>query len=339
MKFLGRAPVRISLCNGGDTDYYIKEMKWGNIINTTLATHDYTCIVEPKNQNLINYTYTNLFSNTKSRHIIENIEDNKDNNLRLVTTTLKTINPDFKGDINIITNVPEKSGLGGSSSLIVAMIKSLLKSKSEKKSPEDVAKLAYKIERIILGIKGGYQDQWAAAFGGGVNYLEFRKNNVFIEPLWLHENLMRKLENTMFLFYLEPRKGNSDETHQQLEKNFKKNKKESLQIMIQRRDNVLKTREALLKEDFKKFTELLNQEQKQKEILNPKTTTQISSVIYEEALNNGAIAGKISGAGQGGCALFICEKPHQKKLIKRLSSVGAIYIPMKLERLNNMGVT
>lgn len=339
MIFSARAPVRISLCNGGDTDYYIKEMGWGNLINATLATHNYWCIAEPKKQNFIKYTYINKFHKKFLNCIINPDQKKIDENMKLIVTTIKEINPEFRGDMQIITNVPEKSGLGGSSSLVVSLIKTLAKTKGYSHStPEEIARLAYKIEREILGIKGGYQDQWAATFGGGVNYLEFRKNkNIFIEPLWLHEKTMKYLEDNLLLFHLEPRKGNSSEAHNILEKKLKKNKKESLSIMIDRRNNVMLTREVLLSNNLKKLAELLNDEQRKKELLNPKTITENSKVIYEEAINSGALGGKVSGTGKGGCAFFICKKQHQLKIIKNLKMLDAIHIQFKLQRLSNMG--
>ncbi len=259
MKFLGKSPVRISLCNGGDTDYYIKEMGWTNLINATLSSGFYNCIVESKNQKFIDYSYKNNFSETGNfRRIFDLNDEEKD--IKLITETIKEINPNFRGDIKVYTNVPEKSGLGGSTSLIVSLVKALIKTtKIENVTPEKIARIAYKIERINLGIKGGYQDQWAAAFSGGVNYLEFRKDKVFLEPLWLSEDLMKKLEDNLILFFIEPRKGNSGNVHEKLEARMKqKGKREDINTMLKRRENVLITREALLRGDFRKFSELLN---------------------------------------------------------------------------------
>jgi len=329
------APVRISLCNGGDTDYYIKKMGWGNIINATLSTHGYRCLVEPKNQEFINYTYINNFSKTNVNYKITNL-NTKEDNLKLITTTIKIISPNFKGNLTIITNVPERSGLGGSSSLLVALIKSLMKMNGKLLIPEEIAEISYKIEREILGIGGGYQDQWAAAFGGGVNYLEFRKNNVFLEPLWLHEDLMNWLEKHILLFYLEPRLGDSGTQHKEQEKNFQ-NDKDKLNTMLKRRENVLKTRDALLNGNIYKFANLIRKEHYHKNSIDPKTTTSKSGFIYQEALDNGAIAGKISGAGRGGCAIFITEIKNRQKIIERLKKFGAIHIPIKLQRLHQMG--
>jgi D-glycero-alpha-D-manno-heptose-7-phosphate kinase len=338
MKFYGRSPVRISLCNGGDTDYYIKEMGWTNLINATLNSGFYACLVERKKQNFIDYSYANGFlKNGNFRRIYDLNEEEQD--LKLITETIKEVNPDFRGNINIFTNVPEKSGLGGSTSLIVSLIKSLIKTtKIENMTPEKIAWLAYKIERINLGMKGGYQDQWAAAFSGGVNYLEFRKNKVFIEPLWLSESLMRRLEDNLLLFFIEPRKGDSGNVHEKLEARMKqKSKKDDILMMLKRRENVLLTREALLKGDLKKFAELLNTEQKSKEILMKDLLTQKTKKIYDAALSNGAIAGKISGAGSGGCAFFVYDKKDKNKFIKKMNEFGCINLPLKLQRLDSMG--
>ena len=339
MKIYGRAPVRISLCNGGDTDYYINAMGWGNLINATLSTHGYFCIVEPKKQKTITYTYINKFYNRELQVDINNIEKDNGENLKLITSTIKAINPLFKGKIKVITNVPEKSGLGGSSSLVVALIKALIKTTGEKNiTPEKIAQLAYHIERKVIGIKGGYQDQWAAAFGGGVNYLEFNKKNIFLEPLWLHEKLMKNLEKNLVLFFLEHRKEDGGNLHKELEKNLKKKKKETLDIMLKKRENVSKTREALLKGDIKAFAKLLNEEQRNKERLMEKVSTWKAKTVYDIALHNGAIAGKISGVGSGGCAFFLYQKKDKRKFIEIMSYLNCVHIPLKLERLNSMGI-
>jgi D-glycero-alpha-D-manno-heptose-7-phosphate kinase len=337
MKFYAKSPVRISLCNGGDTDYYIKEMGWTNLINATLDSGFYSCSVEEKKQNFIDYSYKNMFSRTGNfRRIYDLSSEEKD--IKIITETIKKISPDFKGEIKMFTNVPEKSGLGGSSTLIVSLIKALIKAKNIKMTPDEIAWTAYDIERIKLGIKGGYQDQWAAAFSGGVNYLEFRNKKVFIEPLWLSEILMRKLEDNLVLFFMEPRKGDSGNIHAKLEARMKqKGKKEDINMMLKRRENVAVTREALLNGDLKKFSELLNIEQKSKEILMKDLLTQKTKKIYDAAIANGAIAGKISGAGSGGCAFFVYDKKDKNKFIKKMNEFGCINLPLKLQRMNSMG--
>lgn len=339
MKFYGESPVRISLCNAGDTNYYIKEMGWTNLINATLSSGFYFCEIEKKKQDFIDYSYKNSFSKTGNYRRINDLNEDEPD-LRLIIETIKKIAPYFRGNIRMYTNVPEKGGLGGSSSLVVSLIKALIKTTNiQNITPEKIAWMAYKIERINLGIKGGYQDQWAAAFSGGVNYLEFRKNKVFIEPLWLSEKLMKKLENNIILFFIEPRKGDSGDIHKELESRLKEKRKreEDINIMTKRRDNVLKTREALLRGDIRKFAELLNVEQKSKEILMKGLLTPKANKLYKGALDNGALAGKISGAGSGGCAFFIYEKKDKNKFIKKMNDLGCVNLPLKLQRLNTMG--
>jgi len=337
MKFYGKSPVRISLCNGGDADYYIKEMGWTNLINATLDSGYYFCEIEEKNQKFIDYSYSNFFSRIGNYRRIEDLEEGE-KDLKLIVETIKMINPNFRGNIKMSTNVPEKSGLGGSSSLVVSLIKALIKTINVKNiTPERIAWMAYEIERIRAGIKGGYQDQWAAAFSGGVNYLEFRDKSVFIEPLWLSEFLMKKLEKNLVLFFIEPRKGDSGNIHAILESKMKQKKKEDIELMLKRRENVLLTREVLLKGDLKKFAELLNEEQKNKELLMKDLMTPKIKKIYDEAIANGAIAGKISGAGSGGCAFFLCDKKVKNKFIKKMNELGCINLPLKIQRLNSMG--
>ncbi|MEK6856414.1 MAG: hypothetical protein AABX49_00205, partial [Nanoarchaeota archaeon] len=323
MKFIGRSPVRISLCNGGDTDYHIKDMGWSNLINATLASLGYVCILEEKMQNFIDYHYVNKFTGSYNNIKISDLEKDEEYT-RLIVQTIKKVKPDFRGNIKIITNVPEKSGLGGSSSLVVSLIKALVKLNGEKMLPEDVAKLAYEIERKIIGIKGGYQDQWAAAYGGGVNYLEFKKDSVFLEPLWLPEKIMKTLENNLVLFFIEARKIDSGEIHTELEKRVKKYRKESLDIMLERRRNVLETRDALLSGNIMRFAVLLNYEHRSKEKLYANLLSSNAKEIYNKALALGSIAGKVSGAGSGGCAFFIYPNKDKKMFVKKMAELGCV---------------
>lgn len=338
MKYYGKAPVRISLCNCGDTDYYVEEMGWTNLINATLDSGHYETFLIPKKQKHINYSYENTFTKKNFKKVIYDLKTSTEFTI-LITKTIEKIFPNFKGDVKIISNVPEKSGLGGSSSLVVSLIKALFKSKGVLDvKPEKIAKLAYQIERKIVGIKGGYQDQWAAAYGGGVNYLEFKKNQIFIEPLWLSEKLMKKLENSLVLFFIGPREGDSGNIHEELEKRVKsKVGKSDIKIMLQRRKNVSKTREALLDGNILLLAKLLDMEQKSKLDLCKNLMSKKSKEIYQTAKNLGAIAGKISGAGAGGCAIFIYQGKNKKKFIKQMGNLGCKHIPLKLQRLNNMG--
>ena len=171
------------------------------------------------------------------------------------------------------------------------------------------------------------------------NYLEFRKKNeVFIEPLWLSERLMKQLEENLVLFFVEPRKGDSGNVHEELEKKIKKNKKEDYETMLEKRDNVLKTRDALLSGNVRKFGELLNNEQKIKNKLYNSLLTDKTAEVYNFALANGAIAGKISGAGSGGSAFFIYPGRNKENFVEKMRSMGCVNIPLKLQRLNTMGV-
>jgi D-glycero-alpha-D-manno-heptose-7-phosphate kinase len=338
MKFYGKSPVRISLCNGGDTDYYVKVLKWTNLINATLDSGTYSCEVEEKKQDFIDYSYKNDFLKSENYKRITDL-DTEEEYSKLIGGTIKEINPKFRGDVKVWTNVPEKSGLGGSSALVVSLVKALLKTTNiQHITPEKIAWLAYKIERINLGMKGGYQDQWAAAFSGGVNYLEFKNKQVFLEPLWLSERLMKKLEENLVLFFIEPRKGGEGgNIHREMEKKAKSKKKEDMQTMLEKRDNVTKTRDALLNGDMCKFAEFLNNEHKNKLKLVKNLLTPKAEEIYSTALSQGALAGKISGAGSGGCAFFVYEGKDKRRFIRKMAELECINIPVKIQRLNTMG--
>lgn len=327
-----RCPARISFANGGDTDYYIKEMGWGCIVNATLSTVFFECQIKNIPERAIEYI--DITTKSTEKTIINNLKLEGDK-LDLIKATISYLNPYFNKTISIATNIPKESGLGGSSTLNVALALALLKEKGELTNAEELAKTTYYIERKILQIEGGYQDQWAAAYGRGLNLMIFKNKRVEVIPIRIATETLKKLEENSLLVYFSKRESSGKEIHKDQEKRIKENPEEQKQIMQEKRDNTLKLKEALEKGNLEMFADCVNKDWELKQKLSAKIATR--DEIYKTAIENGALCGRLCGAGSGGAYYFLCKEGEKEKVLKSLLPYIEMQIPFKIQRAEEYG--
>src|SRR3989338_3135691 len=336
------APVRIHLGEGGDTDYYVEKLGWGCIVNATLESHRYKCTIKKLESTneikviIINSFYENKdYNKAKKEYIINNVKEKAKEDI--IAATILEVFPDFKGEILIESNVPEVSGLGGSSSLSVALINALFKIKGkELPTPIECAYLSYHIERELMIIKGGYQDQFAAAFANGFNYMEFkkvsknRKVDVTVLPLNIKPAILEKIEESLLLFYLESREIQGSNIHEEQENILTKNEEEVTNLRLEKRENILDIRDTLQHGDLEKLGKLLVKDHELKKKVSPKFINKLTEDVYCSALNMGAYGGSVCGAGSGGCIVLFCNKEKKQSIINVVESKGGVYLPCKI---------
>ncbi|RME54111.1 SIS domain-containing protein [Candidatus Woesearchaeota archaeon] len=326
-----KVPVRISFANGGDTDEYIRAVGKGCVVNATLDSHYYKCsLFEEKTDNII-VNIKNLQDKESSSYEITNLTLDG-GKLDIFKSTISKVKPDFKGVILIETNVPMTSGMGGSSSLIVSMIESFFKLEGKPYTAEEVAKIAYEIERNDMGVKGGYQDQWSAAYRNGINFMEFSFNGVKVNNLPLSNEVYDNLEQNLVLFFLEPRKFSGSSIHNDQAKMVVNSPEEVKKLLEEKIKNTIELKDSLLSNDLERFGRLLHKDFELKKKLSSKITTDYVEEVYHTALSNGALGGRISGAGAGGVAFFYCSDGSKESVINALKQKGATMLPFKFER-------
>lgn len=200
--------------------------------------------------------------------------------------------------------IPTSSGLGTSGAMNVLWL-SLIQNTKDKK---ELADMAYKIEQG-MGIVGGKQDHYAAAFGG-INFLEFKRDKVIRTPLKLKKEFVSELEDNLVLVYtgLPHLESNAN-------KNMIDNIKKGLHVknLIRIREIAKEMKKALLKKDLVEFSNLLNEETKNRKELDKSVIPPGAEQIIKEGFGCGATAAKICGSGNGGSILFFGNK-------KRLNS-------------------
>jgi D-glycero-alpha-D-manno-heptose-7-phosphate kinase len=324
-----KAPLRLGLAGGGTDIASYYNIYGGHILNATIDMYAY-CMIEPNTTDTIEFNATDIEENAmyESETHIENYE-----RLKLHIGVYNRIVKDFNGDrplsfrMTTYSDAPAGSGLGSSSTMVVAMIKAYAEWLNLPLGEYDMADLACQIERNDLNIAGGKQDQYAATFGG-FNFMEFSANEkVIVNPLRLKRWIRNELENSLILYYTGVSRESARIISHQIE-NTQQGRFSSLEGMHELKRQASYMKEALLKGNFRQFSQCLAEGWAAKK----KTAEVISNAtidgLYDYVMHNGAMSAKISGAGGGGFMMIYCDPCDRMKLIRALRKKdGTIVTP------------
>jgi len=216
----------------------------------------------------------------------------------------KLVRKNNKTHLEYTGKIPTSSGLGSSGAMNVLWLSLINKNKDK----EELAEMAYKIEQV-MGIVGGKQDHYAAAFGG-ISFLEFKKDKVIRTELRLKKEFIKKLEDHLVLVYTGLPHFESSANGKMIE-NIKKGK--GVKNLIRIREIAKEMKKALEKEDLDKFGKLLNEETENRKKLAKGVLPPKAGEIIKEGKRHGASAAKICGSGNGGSILFYGNKKKLKK--------------------------
>jgi D-glycero-alpha-D-manno-heptose-7-phosphate kinase len=219
--------------------------------------------------------------------------------------------------INVYTAVdaPPGSGLGSSSALVVALVKAFSEYLSLPLGDYDIARLAFEIERLELGMAGGRQDQYASAFGG-CNFIEFlSQDRVIVNPLRIQEGYRLELETSLIVCHTGRSRLSSSVIESQTS-GLKSGNQTTIRAMHEIKSNAVDMKLCLLKGDIQGMAEILGKSWKAKKLSASEVSNDWIDGIYEQALSAGATAGKISGAGGGGFMMLL-TKPERRQVLHR----------------------
>ncbi len=218
-------------------------------------------------------------------------------------------------EISSIADIPSGTGMGSSSSFTVGLLHCLYANKREFITKEQLAREACEIEIDILGEPIGKQDQYAAAFGG-LNIIHFHPNgDVRIEPLYVKNDVYRKLQENLLMFYVGNQRKASDILTEQKKNASHEEKFNVLRSMVLL---VSDLRSCLYTSHLQDFGKILHENWILKQKLASQITNPEIDEIYRTGIHSGAEGGKLLGAGGGGFMLFYCEKENQQKLMDAL---------------------
>jgi len=299
-----KSPVRISFAGGGTdlTNYFYEDS--GVVLNATINKFAHAVLQKRDDKRI------KIYSNDLKVSV--NVADfnaiKYDGELDLIKALIILLKPDFGFELYTYSDVPPGSGLGGSAVLLSAIVGAFNNFRENTLSSYEIAELAFHAERIELGLSGGWQDQYATVFGG-FNFMEFKNHENIINPLRISEDIKNDLEDSLILCYTGINH-NSGNIHNDQKENMKKSDLKSAAVIA--KDIAFEMKSRLLKGKLNDFGELLHKAWTIKKKFSSKISNNYLDDIYEYALNNGALGGKLLGAGAGGYFLFCV--PTFKKL-------------------------
>lgn len=322
MIYRSKAPLRIGLAGGGTDVSPYCDLYGGAILNATVSLYAYANI-EPLDEPVI---LLEAADRKESLRIPFTTSIPVNGELDLLKGVYNRIQADYglglKGfRLQTFADAPAGSGLGTSSTLVVAIIGAFVEMMKLPMGEYDIAHYAYQIERQDLSLAGGRQDQYAATFGG-VNYMEFYEDDkVIVNPLRIKTEYLFELENNLVLFYTASSRESAAIIKEQ-QKNVQQKKEDSVEAMHRLKDQSRMMKEALLKGRLNEIGEILDFGFQQKRKMAVNISNPFIEEIYETAKQAGASGGKISGAGGGGFMIFYCPGNTRYKVIEALLKRG-----------------
>lgn len=318
-----QTPLRLGLAGGG-TDINLYSDKYtGYVLNATISLYIHCTLIERGDEKIIfDSSDIKMYVEYDSKKFLEN-----DGKLDLYKAIYNRLIKDYikkplSFSLHTYSDVPSGSGLGGSSTLVVGIIKAFVEWLNLPLGEYEIAHLAYEIEREDMGIVGGAQDQYAATFGG-FNFMEFYdQKRVIVNPLRIKNWIMSELEARILLYFTNiTREAKDIEEH----KKGKLGDEKSLNAMHAIKQDALDMKEALFKADFDKIAQILGKSWQSKKIISDIVSNDELERIYSLAMQNGAYSGKTSGAGAGGFMFFLVD-PIKKYKLKQILNQEQGYI-------------
>ncbi len=306
MIYRSKAPLRIGLAGGGTDVSPYTDMYGGAILNATISLSAYASI-EPNDTGTIMVEALDRKEQETYNWMPVLPVNGK---LDLLKAVYNRINRDFQIPatgfrLSTFVDAPAGSGLGTSSTLVVAVLGAFVEMLKLPLGDYDIAHLAYEIERNDLQLAGGRQDQYAATFGG-VNFMEFYKDDkVIVNPLRIRPQYLHELENNLVLYFTATSRESATIIREQVN-NVNRQDEKSIEAMHQLKEQAKMMKEALLKGKLNEFGEILDFGFSQKRKMAANISNSNIEEIYAAAKNAGATGGKISGAGGGGFMIFYC---------------------------------
>jgi D-glycero-alpha-D-manno-heptose-7-phosphate kinase len=223
-------------------------------------------------------------------------------------------------DLYLHTDAPPGTGLGSSSAMMVVLVGLLMEWKNRKLTDYQIAELAHEVERVDLGIAGGMQDQYAAAFGG-VNHIEFQADKVVVNGLRLGPDILNELEYNLLLVDTGKVRLSSRIIEDQVGR-YERGEADSVAALREIKGLATEMKDCLLRREWARFGCLLHEEWQHKKKMSDRISSPELDDLYDLARRSGAIGGKITGAGGGGYMMLFCEFDKKHTVAEALRAKG-----------------
>lgn len=318
-----RAPLRLGLAGGGTDVSPFSDEHGGFVMNVTIDKFAYATL-DASPSGMVEFHALDAQS---SQTVHPDEVDLSPGPQQLMRGVYRRITDQLLGGrkpplrIRTYSDAPPGSGLGSSSTMVVALVTAFAEYFGLALGEYEVAHLAYDIERVDLGLSGGKQDQYAAAFGG-FNFMEFYANDrVIVNPLRIKDWIWAELEASLVLYFTGVSRSSAKIIDEQ-SRNAREGRSESLDAMFKLKVEATEMKEALLRGDLVRFASVMQSGWQAKKQMASSITNDMIDELELLAFNNGARATKVSGAGGGGFMMFICDPADRVHLVRALSGAG-----------------
>jgi D-glycero-alpha-D-manno-heptose-7-phosphate kinase len=313
-----RSPVRISFGGGGtDLPAYYEEFG-GVVLSAAINKYFYTTLGKRTDGRV-----QVISSDLRVFETWHNISETsvRGSALEIPLAVLKDLDCDISVDLFLASEIPPGTGLGSSASVCVNIVKTLTTYLHRPLSKYELAEQAFHVAHNVLGKYVGKQDEYAAAFGG-LNFINFVPDGgTLVEPLDMEGQVLREFQSNLMLFFT----GSSHDSWnilQEQDRSTRTHTRSTLDALHEVKSLAMRMRECLQGGELHEFGKLLHEGWQSKRRISSRISTPRIDQLYSLALEQGALGGKITGAGGGGFLLLYCERPSQPALREAMKSEG-----------------
>ncbi len=320
MIFRARAPLRLGLAGGGTDVAPYCDLHGGWVLNAAIDRYAYA-VIETLDRPVLRLNAADqdrVAEFALADHYV--LDGTLDLHKAVYNRMVRTFNAGQPIPLALTTHcdAPVGSGLGASSTLVVAMVRVFAELLNLPLDDYALALLAYDIERNDCGLQGGRQDQYSATFGG-FNFMEFYADNrVIVNPLRVKNWIICELEASLVLFYTGVSRESANIIADQ-SAGVKQGTLQAIDAMHAIKREALTMKECLLKGDFAGIVDSMREGWENKKRSARSVSNPLIDEIYSAACDAGALAGKISGAGGGGFMMFFVPPERRMAVIRRLA--------------------
>jgi D-glycero-alpha-D-manno-heptose-7-phosphate kinase len=309
-----RAPVRVSFSGGGsDLTYYFIDRP-GAVLSTTVALYCHATLI-PRADSEINIYSEDLDTHERYESLITLL---KTEHRGLLGSVVSVVRPSFGFDLYVRSDFPVGSGLGGSSAVATAVVATFNEMRLDRWTTYEVAELAFQAERLCFGIAGGWQDQYASAFGG-LNLIELGGEKNLVHAIRMEPATLNELEECLILCdsQIVHDSGAIHISQRQIFTEADKSRHVEEMVNLCR-----KMHKHLIRGELLEFGRSLDMSWKLKRDLSNSISNEYLDKVYGSAIDAGALGGKLLGAGGGGFFMFFVQPQYRQNVTQCLRELG-----------------
>lgn len=321
-KVRSKAPLRLGFAGGGSDVAPYCDLYGGAVLNATIDLSAY-CTIAPSPDGMVRFQATDrdevFIDEPRPSYAYDGLLDLHKGVYNRVVRDYNNGEP-LKVHVTTFSDAPAGSGLGSSSTMVVAILSAYTELLHLPLGEFDIARMAFEIERRDIGLRGGGQDQYAATFGG-VNFLEFYENDrVVVNPLRVKNWILNELQASLVLFFSGVSR-ESDKIIAEQVKNYQQKSGKSIDAVHALKKDAFFMKDALLKGNIQEFGAILGRSWEAKRQVAANISTPLMEEVLDRARKAGAWSGKVSGAGGGGFMMLMVDPIDRMQLISALNSL------------------